>query len=253
MQFSQLWGVELDRELSSADRTQLFTTARRKAAINAGQLEWNKRTECLQRQVSVSLSDGVQEYDIEPLITDFLQIAKQGVSIKIVSGSTTRYIEGDDLEVTTIPALNVEEPGWRAVSAGTPTKLYIRNDGGAVYLGFHPAPDVVSPQVWTALVPCVVIPADMSADADEPFTVSTNVMKAQRPWHRALVHYGAYDMEKFRKDADRMAAQLQLFELEVAKYVAATKPKGGSRVRLARDYRQTSGRMARPLDPRVFP
>jgi hypothetical protein len=46
MDFVTLYGLELDRELGSADRTVLFTTARRKAAINAAQLEWVKRTEC---------------------------------------------------------------------------------------------------------------------------------------------------------------------------------------------------------------
>lgn len=235
--FVQLYGDELDRELGTADRSQLFTLVRRKAAINAGQREWVKRTECLQRQASVAIVDGTQEYDLET-ITDFTWIAKQGVSIKIVSGATTRYIEGDDLEVTSVERLNLEEPGWRSVSAGTPIAVYLRREGGTVNIGFHPAPDVTGVEVWTALVPYVVFPTDMSADADEPFTVTSNALISLRPFHRALAHFGAYDLEKFRKDQGRSGAQLQLFELEVAKFIGAEKPKGGQRVRLATDYRQ---------------
>ncbi len=239
MTFLELYGTELDRELGSA-QTALFTTIARKAAINAGQLEWVKRTECLQQQTTVTLVDGTQEYDLESTITDFMWIAKQGISIRIVSGSTTRYIEGNDLEYTSIERLNVEEPGWRAVSAATPVKYYVRRVAGSVYLGLHPAPDITGSDVWTAIVPYVMFPTDMSADIDEPFTVSANPLKSMRPWHRALVHFGAYDLEKLRKDQARSAAQLQLFELEAAKFTGVEKPKGGQHVRLATDYRQQS-------------
>lgn len=251
MIFSQLYGVELDRELGSSS-TVLFTTLARKAAINAAQLEWVKRTECLQLQASLAIVDGTQEYDLEAAATDFLWIAKQGVSIKIVSGSNTRYIEGDDLEVTSVERLNVEEPGWRAVSAGTPTKVYLRRVGGTVLLGFHPAPDISGSDTWTALVPYVVMPTDLSADADVPFTLSANALSSMRPWHRALVHYAAYDLEKLRKDQQRSAAQLQLFELEVAKFTSVEKPKGGQHVRLATDYRRRAvfGSSTR-MDPRA--
>jgi hypothetical protein len=252
MTFADLYGTELDRELATADRTQRFTTVRRKAAVNAAQLEWNKRTEVLQKQTAVTIVDGTQEYDLEAVLTDFMWIAKQGVSIKIVSGSTTRYIEGDDLEITSIERLNKEEPGWRSVTASTPTQVYTRRVGGTVYLGFHPTPDITGTDVWTALVAYVVVPDDMSADADEPFTVSANPLKSMRPWHRALVHFAAYDLEKLRKDTARGGAQLQLFELEVAKFFGAEKPKGGQRVRLATDYRRQARMGAvRRLDPRA--
>lgn len=247
MQFSQLYGLELDRELGSSS-TQLFTTLRRKAAINAGQLEWNRRTECLQRQVSLAIVDGTQEYDLEASITDFLQIAKQGVSIKIVSGSSIRYIEGDDLELTTVGRLNVEMPGWRSVSAGTPTHYYLRTDGGTRNIGFYPAPDVTGSDVWTALVPCVILPTDLSADADEPFTYSTNPLKHLRPYHRALAYYGAHDCEQYRKDPTREGVALQKFELEVARYLDDQKPKGGQGVRMVKNYRQRSSRI---WDPRT--
>ncbi len=247
MTFLELYGNELDRELGSADRSQLFTLARRKAAINAGQQEWIKRTECFQRQVSLALVDDTQEYDLETE-TDFGWIAKQGVSIKIVSGTNTRYVEGDDLDMTSIARLNTEEPGWRAVSKGTPSNWYLRRSGGTANLGLHPKPSITGSDVWTALIQIVMVPTDMSLDADEPFTYSGNALRSLRPFHRALVHYAAYDLEKFRKDQARAGSQLQLFELEVAKFTANEKPKNGSQVRMTRIYRRPMGAMR--MDPR---
>jgi hypothetical protein len=235
--FVTLYGTELDRELGTADRDQRFTTVRRKAAINAGQLEFVKRTECLQRQASVTLVDATQEVDLEASVTDFGWIAKQGISIAITSGTTTRYLEGDDLEVTSVANLNVEEPGWRAESAGTPRKVYIRREGGALNLGLHPKPSITAGDTWVALVPYVVVPTDLSADADEPFTVSSNAIRSLRPWHRALVYFAAFDLEKLRKDVGRQQAALQLFELEIQRYTNTDKPKHGQRVRFARVYR----------------
>lgn len=237
MTFVQLYSTELDRELGSSSTT-LFTVVRRKAAINAAQLEWVKRTECLQAEAAVPLVTDTQEVDLEITATDFLWIAKAGVTIKIVPASgQTRYLDGDDLTVTTPERLNAETPGWRADSAGTPMWVYTRRIGGAVFLGVHSKPDITAPDVWTAQVTYVQLPTDLVADADEPFTVSTNVLKSMRPWHRALVYYAAYDLEKFRKETGRSAAQLQLFEAEVEKFIGVQKPKGGGRVRFARNYR----------------
>jgi len=251
MTFDQLYGNELDRELGSADRTQLFTTVRRKAAINAAQQEWVTRTECLQRQISYTLIDDRQEYDLEAA-SDFGWIAKQGVSIKIVSESTTRYIEGDDLTETSVERLNTDVPGWRAQSASTPMFRYLRRTGGSVNLGFHPRPSIAGSDVWTAIVQIVMVPTDMSADTDEPFTCNLNPIRSLRPWHRGLVHFAAYDLEKFRKDVARSAAQLQLWEGEVQKYLAIQKPKQGQRVRFVRDYRRPR-RSAFRSDPRIWP
>ena len=253
MDFQTLYGTELDRELASTDTTVRFTTARRKAAINAAQLEFAKRTQCFTRQTTVSLSDGTQEYNLEATITDFGGISAQGVSIRITdSNANVRYIEGDDLIETTVERLNVEEAGWRADSAGTPRYVYLRRDGGAVQLGFHPAPDVPSGDTWVAIVPYWAIPADMSATTDEPFTISANPIKSLRPFHRGLVHYAAHDLEKLRKDLDAQAKQLALFEGYVEEYRREQVPKRGSRVRLARDYRRVSG-FPRRYNHRAYP
>jgi hypothetical protein len=249
--FLTLYGIELDRELGSSQNT-LFTVARRKAAINAGQLEFLRRTECVTRRSSVAIVDGTGEYDLDA-VTDFGWLANAGVSIRIVNGSTTTYVEGDDLQQTTEERLNAEEPGWRAWTAGTPQFYYLRVDGGVRYLGFAPAPDITSPEVWTALVSYVPVPAALAADADVPFTFSSNPLRSLEMHHRALVHFAAYDLEKFRKDVQRSGVQYQLFEAEVAKYQSVQAPKGGQMVRMAVDYRRRGSFTRLQMDPRRWP
>lgn len=251
MDFLRLYGKELDRALGSADRTQLFTTERRQDAINAAQLEWAERTQCTVRQIRVTLTDDVGEYDLDSLSSDVVNLSAQGVTIEIVpTTGSTRYIEGDDLRVLSVEALDQETPGWRAVSAGTPTVQYSRQDGGKWFLGFHPKPSIAAGDTWTALVGVVVIPTTMFAASDEPFTINGNPLRMLRPYHRALVHFAAYDLEQFRKDTARGGVQLQLFESYVTRYEAAMRPKGGQVVRFVRNYRHRSDRR---LDPRLAP
>lgn len=247
--FSDLYGRLLDRELGSADRTQLFTTVERKAAINEGQTEFNERTECFAKQVSVSLTTGTQEYDLDTTVTDFSRLGSQGLSIVFGSGSTARYVGGDDLQHTTVNELNTAEPSWRRWAAATPQQYYLRRDGGSLYLGLHPKPSFTG--VATALLSYLAIPPAMTLDADVPFTVGpNNPLSSLAPYHQGLVHWAAYLLEKFRKDEGRQQVQLALFDSVVAKYRASLVPKDGQVVRLATRYRRPMGRV---LDPRVFP
>lgn len=254
MTFVDLYGTELDRELAS-NSTQLFTTARRKAAVNWAQLEFVKQTECFKRNTTISLVSGTQEYDIEATVSDFGFIAKQGISIRITPASgSVRYLQGDDLTPMTVERLNYERPNWRAEAAGTPDSYYVDPDGGAMNLGLVPKPSITAGDTWVVLLPYVCIPADMSLDADEPFTIASNPVKSLRLFHRALVHGAAYDLEKLRKDLPRSATQLQLFEQEIQKYIGVMKPKGGQHVRIATNYRPAlTGMIPRRFDPRSWP
>jgi hypothetical protein len=250
MTFLQLYGTELDRELGTSS-TVLFTTARRKAAINAAQLEWNERTHCYTRSTTVALVDATQEYDLET-ITDFHQISHEGLSIRITDAdANVRYLEGKDLTVTTVEKLNDELPGWRSVSAATPQYVYPRREGGVIYVGLHPAPSIDVGDTWVLLVPYVAIPPDLSGDTDQPFTVtaSSNPIASLRPYHRALVHFAAYDLEKLRKDSQRGGLQFQLFESYVERYKASMKPVGGQVVRFVKTYR--GARATRTWNPRT--
>jgi hypothetical protein len=255
VQFSTLYQDELTRELGTADRTQRFTDARRKAAINAAQLEFLERTECLRHQVSVALVDGTGEYNLEA-IADFAWISKQGVSIQITdANNNVRYVEGNDLPVTSVENLNAEQTGWRSVAKGTPRAMYVRMDGPP-QLGFVPAPGIAAGETWVALVPYVVMVADLVNDNDVPFTRAATPVASLKPYHRALAHFAAYDLEKLRKDVNAQQKQLALFDQYVQRYLGRQPSNQGTHVRLARDYRNEArfgmGRKQR-LNRRVYP
>ena len=238
--FVQLYGVLLDREVGSTD-TALFTTQRRKDAVNEAQREFVRITHCLTRDVTITpLADtasGPLETDVEFIgAEDFLALAPQGVVLKKVSGSTTTYYTGDDLPRRDVVWLDRFSPGWRTATPGTPTAHYIREDGGAVYLGFTPAIDVIGADVWSAIVPYVCLPTDMSGNNDEPFTVATNAKRILRPWHQALVHFAAARMEELRKNYAAVDRQMKLFNGYAQDYLQKQRRPGGTHVIMARDY-----------------
>lgn len=255
MIFSDLYGDYLDRELGTVDRTVAFTTIRRKAVINEGMREFNRLTECFTREASIALTDDVAEYDLEASITagDYLRVAKQGVEIKAVDASANEtYFAGDEFPRRDIVWLNRFQPGWRTATAGNPLSHYFREEGGRVYFGIYPPPSVAVGETWTGTIPYVALPPDMTADADVPFTVSSNAKLTLRDWHKAIVHFGAGQLEKFvRKNQQGYLDQMQLFGGYVSDYIAKQHPKGGQHVTFARTYYR--GRGGRVMDPRRWP
>ena len=135
--------------------------------------------------------------------------------------------------------MNHEQNGWRGASAGSPRFWYLRRDGGRLFLGLSPKPDITGSDTWVATIPYLIIPADLSADSDVPFTVSSNALTSLRPWHHALAYYASAQLEEFRKDQQREAIALQKWEAEIGKFLAQERPKQGQRIRLARDYRRS--------------
>lgn len=251
MTFSDLYGGQLDIELGTEDRTQRFTTVRRKAAANEGQRVFNEHTKCYLKRGALALVDGTGEYDVEATLTDFLWPAHTSASLKRVGASSTDYVEGPELTLVTEETLNQRDPNWRAASAGVPEFYYWRKDGGSRYLGLHVAPDVPAGETWSLLLPYVAQPADMTDDAHEPFGNSAPLITL-RPYHRAVLHYAAAQMEKVRKNWDGVKRQMELFTGYVTKYHADQQPPNGATIRLAVNYRPR-GRWTRPLDPYRFP
>lgn len=246
-----MYGDQLDKELGSNDTSLLFTTTKRKAEINRAQAWFVEQTECLTRETTIAIVDGTQEYDLEANISDFLRISKQGVELKITpsSGDPT-YYAGRDFPRRDIAWLNANEPGWKNSDTGRPECWYLQEDGGLVVIGVVPVPDVLSGETWTLIVPYVARPSDMSADGDEPFTVSSNVKKTLSPWHDALVYYAASELEKLRKNVPRSLELLQYAQARVQDYKARRQPKGGQHVTFARPYRgEASGVRDRALSP----
>jgi hypothetical protein len=244
--FLQMYGEQLDKELGSSDTSLLFTTAKRKSEVNRGQAWFVEQTECLVRETTIAIVDGTQEYDVEATITDFLRVSKQNVELKITpSSGDPEYYAGKEFPRRDIAWLNANMPGWRNLDDGRPICWYLQEDGGTVNIGIVPAPDVQSGETWVLTVPYVARPADMSADADEPFTVSSNVKKSLSPWHDALVYYAASELEKLRKNVPRSLELLQYAQSRVQDYKARMQPKGGSHISFARDYRREASTASR--------
>jgi hypothetical protein len=243
--FVQLYSTRLDQELGSSD-TNLFTTVKRKAAINDAMRWFNTQTEALIRTGSFSVSDGTSEYDLEAQISagDFIKLAtKYSPEVWIaVSGQDTEHYAGDSFPRRDVEWLNRYELGWRN-QEGYPSSWYVRHEGGTVMFGIYPTPDVQSGETWTAKVPYVAEPTDMSADADIPFTVSGNALIALEPWHDALVYYAASELEKLRKGTDRSAYLLARAEGRVRDYLDKRRVPGGKPIRMARNYRADARRM----------
>lgn len=242
-QFSELYGEKLTAELGTADVTQRFTTVRRKAATNDAQTEFIERTECVVKWVEIPVVDGTNEYDLEATVTNYIRIAKAGPSLKMTDGTNDRYTEGPkDFPQMDPPLLNRNQPGWRAAADSNPIGWYLRRHLGLLYFGLTPGPSIPSGETWTILVPCVVRAADMTADADVPFTVTGGTAPTSlQMWHQALVHHAAFLLEKLRKDPARMKMQAELFESYVQRFQRQDRPKGGQTVQMATNYRSGRG------------
>jgi hypothetical protein len=247
MTFLDLYGAFLDQELGTADRTTLFTTAKRKAAINAAQLWFTTQTVCLQTEELIPLVDGVAEYSLETIIATgkYFALAPEGPELFLTHADmTTLQLAGQhDFPRRTEAWLNTSEPGWRSSQPATPTCWYETLDGAAILLGLHPPPRVPVGETWQFRVPYVMKPDTMVVDTDVPFTISTIVKTAMEPWHRALGYYAAHDLEKLRKDLPRSAAALVQAQAEVDNYLSSQHVPQSAVIQVMRTYRHR-----RPMD-----
>ena len=246
MNFETMFGIQLDHELGSVDSTVKFTTARRHAAINEGCAEFADLTECLIRVSTVTITGGTAEYDLHSSAViagqDFVRLAAdQPVEFHYTDASSrTQYMAGDDLPERTVRWLNQHEPSWRdstsATGAQLPQIFYLRPDGGALNLGFYPMPSTGSSASAKAVVPYVAFPTPLTADTSQPFTVNSSVRLDLRPYHQALVHFAAHQLEKLRRDDQAADRQLQKFMGYVTRYLQSMRRKGGVSLTFARNY-----------------
>lgn len=237
MTFEDFYGIRLDAEIGSTDRTERFTTERRKAAFNLGLEKFNERAGCYVRRATITLSDGVAEYDLETAgvlaAGDYLRPAKTGATLSMDNGTTVAYREGDGFMFATEDELNTDIPGWRGHDPGVPTRWYVRPNAGTTLLGLHVAPDVPVGSTWTVLFPYVAVAPTLTDDADEPYGGRV----ALRPYLDGPLAYAAAEMEKLRKNYDGVQMQMQKFVAVIAQYQSDTQPARGSRIRVASDYR----------------
>lgn len=241
--FGALYQDALDVELGSNDSAVLFTTARRKHAINEGYRQFADLTECLTRQSTVTVSTGAQEYNLLSTTVlsggDFVRVASQGPVYQTFdsNGSLSQSLAGDNFPQRAIPLMDATGgEDFRSTSAGTPAGWYLRPSGGQLLFGLDRLPDLSSNETAQLIVPYVPNPSSMTASTDVPFTVTSQTRTDLQPYHQALVHYAAHDLEKIRKDPEAAATQLEKFMGYVQRYLGAMRPKGGRGIRTARAY-----------------
>jgi len=228
----------LDVELASSDLTQLFTTAKRKAAINTAQVDFARLTSCTKRYATPDLSDEQGEYDLYAyLCGDFMRLAGDPSILIVDANDVQRYIQGP----ISFPKLDPEEldrlqPGWRAAPAGVPSGWYMRDDGGSTFLGCTPAPDIATGETWSWNIPYIARPADMTNATDQPFTFDSRVLKRLIPFHQALVHKAAALLEPLRKNYSGAQRQTQLYSGYVAQFLQQGTEDGGEQITFARSY-----------------
>lgn len=256
--FSSLYTARLDEELGTDDASVLFTTARRKAAVNKGVQEFAELTECFQRESTVTITGGTREYDLNSSLVipgeDFIRLAKQQVEFRYVDASSNvTVLAGDDLPRRDLDWLNRYATGWQTSTVASsvqqlPEVYYERVAAGARYLGFAPVPSTGSSASATAIVPYIARPPILTSDTSEPYQIGANVRRDLRDYHQASVHFAAHQLEKLRKDDAASDRQLQKFLGYVTRFMQNARIKGGTSLTFARNYFKTQ---SRGEDPRT--
>jgi hypothetical protein len=252
-QFSSLYTAYLDEELGTDDSTQLFTTARRKSAVNRGQQEFCRLTDCLQRQTTLVVVGGTSEYDLNSTSVipdgDFAAWSKEQPQLRYVdaAGLLTIRAGKDDFPRREVEWLNDELPGWQDSTVAStvqqlPSLYYERTDGAKRYLGFYPVPSTGSSATMTCVIPYLARPTPLTSDTQEPFAVGGASRIDLRIYHQGLVHYAAHQLEKLRKDDQAATLQFQKFMGYVTQYLQAQRVKGGQGLGFVKNYFTTARR-----------
>jgi hypothetical protein len=243
--FEQMFGSLLDHELHNADSTVRFTSTRRAQAVNDGIQEFANYTECFQRVSTVTCSCNTTTYDLlssAVMSTDFVRIAARGAEYHLLSshgGSSAQLtqVAGDDFPRRDIEWLNVYEPGWRtSTTPSIPVSYYVDDSDGRYLLGLYPPPDIGSSEVGKMLVPYVARPPVLTSTGDIPYTVGSNVRRDLWGYHQAAVHWAAHQLEKLRGDDQASDRQFAKFMAFVDRFMGQKRQKGGTTVRLLRNY-----------------
>jgi ribosomal protein S18 acetylase RimI-like enzyme len=259
-QFSNLYSSRLDRELGTDDATILFTTARRKSAINEGAQEFADLTECLTRWVTFPIVGGVAEYDLNSTLIipagDFNDFAKEPVEFQYTDASSNvTILSGDSLPRRDIRWLDRYREGWRLSTVASsvsqwPELHYVRADGPAFFLGLTPVPSTGSSASALVRLPYIANAPTLVNSTDVPFTFNSSVRTDLATYHQGLVHYAASQLEKLRRDDQASDRQLQKFLGYVSRYLQDLRVKGGRSIMQARSYfKARSGWDFRRLDP----
>lgn len=244
--FSNLYSSRLDRELGTDDQTLLFTTARRKSAINEGLNEFADLTECLVAWAAVTVVSGVLEYNLNSTTTipngNFVRLAKEDPEFLYQDASSQVSIAaGESFVRRDVLWLDRESPGWQlsTVSSGTmqiPSIYYVRPDEEALWFGCVPVPSLGSSATAILTIPYIASAPTVTSDTAVPYTFPLGTRTDLAWTHQAAVHYAAHQLEKLRRDDQASDRQLQKFLGYVARYFTAARVKGGRTINVARSY-----------------
>ena len=243
--FGDLYQAALDTELGSNDSAVLFTTARRKHAINEGYRQFADLTECLIKQSTISCTNGQQEFNLLDSTvfgsTDFLRVSDQAPIFQVSnSNGLQQTYAGESFPQREVQWLDAAQPGWRSTVTGLPSAWYLRREAGVIYIGLDRPVGLSTGSTQTAklIVPYVPTPSSLTSDTAVPFNFANVARSDLRPYQQALVHYAAHDLEKIRTDPEASDRQLQKFLGYVQRYVQATRPKGPRSLRTSKSYFQ---------------
>ncbi len=241
--FGDLYQDAIDYELGGNDSVVLFTTARRKHAINEGLRQFSDLTECWSKSSTITCSNAVAEYNLLSTVNvpggDFVRLSGQGPTFRHVDASSdVQYVAGADLPRRDISWLDAHAAGWRDSTGGTPESYYLRDEGAAKQFGLYPPPHISTSESATILLPYVAKPSSMTSSADVPWSGRTDL----EPYHQALPHYAASKLEKLRKNTEASQSQLAAFLGYVQRFVVSRQPKGGRTIRTTRSYFTDAGR-----------
>lgn len=242
--FSHLFSSALDYELGTDDNTRLFTTARRKQAINEGVEQFGDLTGCFQRTAVFSSSHGIAAYNLLSTVNvrggDFVRMSAQLPEYaQQSSGGTITYVSGEQLPRTTIDWLNRYVPGWRTSTGGTPQYWYDQPTGGVRNFGLYPPPAIGSSELGQITLGYIAKAPVLTSDTDVPWSLSTGSTGTRTDlevYHQGIVHYAAHKLEKLRVNTEGVQTQFQLFLGWVDRYRTDQRPKGGNIVRTSRNY-----------------
>lgn len=244
--FSNLYSSRLDRELGTNDSTNLFTTARRKSAINEGLTEFADLTECLVVWANVTIVTGVMEYNLNSTTTiaaaNFVRLAKEDPEFVYTDASSQVSVTtGEDFVRRDVLWLDRYEPGWQlsTVSTGVmqiPSRYYLRPDEEGLWFGLVPVPSLGSSATANLVIPYIASAPTLASDTAVPYTFALGTRTDLTIYHQAAVHYAAHQLEKLRRDDQASDRQLQKFLGYVARYTAAARVKGGRTINTVKNY-----------------
>jgi hypothetical protein len=246
VQFSSLYSARLDRELGTDDASVLFTTARRKAAVNEGATEFANLTGILTRWVTFTGTGGTAEYDLNSTTIipdgDFGGFAKEPVEFRYVDASS------NVIELSGRCAAQTRHSVARPVSArlAAVDRGELRHAAAGKLLRADGRRRLL-PRVYAGSVDgfeCELHRARAlhggCAGDDQRHERAVHVRGCgawrSLPYHQGVVHYAAHQLEKLRRDDQASDRQLQKFLGYVSRCLQDMGTRGPKAIRQARNY-----------------